>query len=182
IKDYILKQGGMKEFFNRNVEQITSQPSNSQGVLETFNKFKSYLLSNSQPTPENILNGFLSIKGTMFSNSTIIPTSPFLCNVNPNSQYSVYAPAVNTSYLFYSIATSSISTFKLNDDFTIKITLKPSDKNFAFEIDDRSIIVNINSQRYGSLPLPYKKDIVFNNSTLFPDMSNYVKTSILGLR
>ncbi|MEG2245762.1 MAG: hypothetical protein RSC02_02310 [Malacoplasma sp.] len=202
IRDYMFKENGMKKFFDANVKPVTSEPSGGSGVLETFNKFKSYLFGSSQRTPYSISTGFLSIKGQIQSNQTVIAGQELFSNINANSSNCVYVIPKNTTdnthttkdvvYTFYSLVASTITNITLNKDannvFSMTITLPTvmnnnlKNYNFAFELDDIRTTVNINSQRYGSLPIEYKPRVTLDNSTLFPDMSNYVKTSILGLR
>ncbi|MEG2464188.1 MAG: hypothetical protein RSA87_03315, partial [Malacoplasma sp.] len=197
IRDYMFKENGMKKFFDANVKSVTSEPSGATGVLETFNKFKSYLFGPTQRTPSFISNGFLSIKGQIQSNQTVIAGKELFSNINANSSYCGYVIPKNTTdnshttkdvvYTFYSLVANTITNITLNIDFSMTITLPimnntSKNYNFAFELDDIRTSVNINSERYGSLPIEYKPRVTLDNSTLFPDMSNYVKTSILGLR
>ncbi|MEG2974219.1 MAG: hypothetical protein RR798_00855, partial [Malacoplasma sp.] len=128
----------------------------------------------------NLLNDFLAIKG-VFNGQTDEQIGPgvggtnfaaasYYCNANDPLQIS--DPEFMT-YTFLSPVVSSISNVRLNNDYSINMTLTNQEKNISFYLQ----VSNSSTQK--SL---YKTNLTFNNETLFPGMGNKFATDVLKLR
>ncbi|MEG0991926.1 MAG: hypothetical protein RSE26_01765 [Malacoplasma sp.] len=175
IKDYIMKQGGMGKFFTTNA----TAPTNGND-LASFNFFKAFLttyntsiISSTNPifTPTNG-EPFMNIKGVKEGSNNMNTTSTYVTH-----DLSAITNSAFSSYSFYSPTSASISDITMSNDFSISMTLTTSDvsNNFIFKI----ISIATNKKEWD---INYKSTITFNNSTLFPGMSEYVKTNILSLK
>ncbi|MEG2464239.1 MAG: hypothetical protein RSA87_03570 [Malacoplasma sp.] len=176
IKDYILKEHGMFNFFDANVAPVISGNS-----LDAYTKFREFLRTynayvSGRPAP--VLNSsvdFLKMKG-VYSETETGENLTFVANYNETSKY---LTQVLTSfdpswiyYDFYSPVVESISNIQMQSDFSLQVNLntRSDGSNFSYFITD-----GMGARHY----LHYKDLLEFNNSTIFPGMTEYIKTNIL---
>ncbi|MEG2802255.1 MAG: hypothetical protein RR881_01535 [Malacoplasma sp.] len=172
IKDYFMKQGGMSRFLNMNAKQLTGNELSVFKIFQAFlTTYNTTTISSTQPvfTPTNG-KPFMNIKGVKEGADNMNATSTYvshdLSKIN-NTAFSTYN--------FYSPISTSISEITINNDFSINMTVTSSEvsNNFMFKI--------VNAVGGKTYDINYNGTIKFNNSTLFPGMSEYVRRTILKI-
>ncbi|MEG0992205.1 MAG: hypothetical protein RSE26_03305 [Malacoplasma sp.] len=174
IKDYFLKNAGMSKFFNENV---LSPNSSSPQELSNYNTFKNFLptynisnISASEPIfKPSTGDNFLSIKAIEDDKGSNVDKPD---NIYCSQQIESVLPSL-LAYNFYSALKSSITNVTMSNDYSITMTISNPEKNFSFIL----IRSDLTTSR-----LNYKSTIKFSNTTLFPGMSDFVKTNILKLK
>ncbi|MEG2245396.1 MAG: hypothetical protein RSC02_00305 [Malacoplasma sp.] len=177
-----IKGVGMGYFYDENAAPIsTTVIPNNGNSPKVFANFRKLLNSSALFTGnENQFNqNFLSVKGIASQASTLY------ANLNYDSTYcSSYNNSISTNasniptYNFFSPIKKSIQDVKINENspgvFSITMNLIDPSTNALFYLIDHSVHNN-STPHFAS----YKPVITFNDKTLFPGMSEYIKTVLL---
>ncbi|MEG1353735.1 MAG: hypothetical protein RSC65_02060, partial [Malacoplasma sp.] len=181
IKNHMLKNGGMANFFTANVAPIAENADDhyrkaQNGLTEAFGKYNIDNIA-TKPVFEDDGNNFMSLKGvlnTRPSGGQLLPNTP-KDNINNASRYLFHNISSLGTYIegynFYSIDTDSYE-IEIQSDFTLKLTNFRSWYNFMISGASTSLL---------TFHLRYNDSIFFNNETLFPGLTEFVKTRLLKL-
>ncbi|MEG2464207.1 MAG: hypothetical protein RSA87_03410, partial [Malacoplasma sp.] len=179
IKDHMLKNGGMGNYFTSNIEEIadnaSSQEREARNALQEL--FNNYNIDNISTKPVFTNNGddFMTLKGTFRT-----PTTPVLPGVSKDnltevSKYlshdvsSVSSKIAN--YEFYSVETDSVE-IEILPDLTLKLSIWRSTPNFVIKFSTKD-----NKTYY----IRFSWYVSLNDSTFFPGLTEFVKTKLLKL-
>ncbi|MEG2463806.1 MAG: hypothetical protein RSA87_01240, partial [Malacoplasma sp.] len=178
-----IKGVGMGHFYDENaskqISTVSPNSGSSPGVFANFEKLlnSSALFANSDL---QFKPGFLTIKGKLKNTAQVI-----YVNLNDESNYCISfnnaatTPSNIPTYYFYSPIKDSISDVLLTLDekgaLSMTMNLTNHTTNAIFYLQDHS------AQSLLATPhlVSYKDVITFNDKTLFPGMSEYIKTVLL---
>ncbi|MEG2198378.1 MAG: hypothetical protein RRZ34_00790 [Malacoplasma sp.] len=189
IKNYMLKQNsigypGIAYFFAANTTPPLDNASQhyrdaQNGLLDAFKKYNIDNIA-AKPIFADNGNNFMSLKGIFNPKKPpqhqVLPHTP-IDNINEESRYLYHDISSLGTYVreynFFSVETGSYD-INIQSDFTLKLS------NFKWQ---SNFIISGSAMDANHTPfyLRYNSDILMNNATLFPGLTEFVKTTLLKL-
>ncbi|MEG2198380.1 MAG: hypothetical protein RRZ34_00800, partial [Malacoplasma sp.] len=179
IRDHMLKNGGMGNYFTSNIEEIadnaSSQEREARNALQEL--FNNYNIDNISTKPIFTNNGddFMTLKGTFRTPTTPVVPGISKDNLTEVSKYLSHdvssASSKIANYEFYSVEKESFG-IEILSDLTLKLSIWRSDPNFMIKFSTKD-----NKTYY----IRFNWIVSLNDSTFFPGLTEFVKTTLLKL-